>query len=159
MSGKLIVLNGTSSSGKTSIARCLQVNWPTPLLYLALDTAIGMMPFAYVGEGPLTQEGYCLRSERVNGEAVVTYSLGRHARFLNSNLANIADDLSAAGYDVIVDHVITDDATMIDFAERVHSRPAFLIGVVCDKDIAKKKRTVTRRSKDWIGGRPDADSA
>jgi chloramphenicol 3-O phosphotransferase len=139
MSGKLIVLNGTSSSGKTSIARCLQANWPTPLLYLALDTAIGMMPFAYTGSGLLAEEGYCLRPVSVNGETVVVYSLGRHARFLNSNLVTMAEGLSAAGYDVIIDHVITDDETMADLAKRVSNRPAFLIGIICEQDIAEER--------------------
>ena len=139
MSGKLIILNGTSSSGKTSIARCLQASWPTPLLYLSLDTAIGMMPFAYTGAGILAEDGYCLRSVIAGDEIVVTYSLGRHARFLNSNLATMADGLSAAGYDVIVDHVITDDETMIDLAERVSGRSVFLIGVICDKNILEQR--------------------
>ena len=37
MAGRVIVLNGTSSAGKTSLARWLQVLWPAPMLYSGLD--------------------------------------------------------------------------------------------------------------------------
>lgn len=149
MSGKLIILNGTSSSGKTSVARCLQANWPTPLLYVSLDAVIAMMPFEYTGTGVLAEDGYCLKPATMNGETIVDYSLGRHARFLNSNLAALADNLSAGGYDVIIDHVITDDETMVDLRERVRNCPAFLIGVVCDKDICEERE---RSRKDRMIG-------
>lgn len=149
MNGKLIVLNGTSSSGKTSVARSLQANWSTPFLYLALDTAIGMMPLAYTGSGVLAEEGYCVRQDNANGETITVYSLGRHARFLNSTLATIASDLCTAGYDVIVDHVITDDETMVDLANRVRTCSAFLVGVICDKYIAEERE---RSRKDRMIG-------
>lgn len=38
----LLIINGTSSTGKTSLARALQVRWPTPLVYLGLDSWITM---------------------------------------------------------------------------------------------------------------------
>lgn len=136
---KLIVLNGTSSSGKTSIARVLQARWPTPLLYLALDTAIGMMPSAYIGNGAHAIDGYRLDTGDQHGKPFATYSIGRHAIFLNNNLASTAASLCSAGYDVVLDHIITDDITMIGLAERVDCHSAFLIGVCCDREVAEMR--------------------
>jgi chloramphenicol 3-O phosphotransferase len=44
MGTAVIVLNGTSSSGKSSIARCLQDLLPAPWLTLGVDTLIEAMP-------------------------------------------------------------------------------------------------------------------
>ncbi|OOC03264.1 chloramphenicol phosphotransferase [Amycolatopsis azurea DSM 43854] len=46
----MIVLNGGSSSGKSTIARCLQTVLPEPWLTLGVDTLIDAMP-ASVDEG------------------------------------------------------------------------------------------------------------
>jgi chloramphenicol 3-O phosphotransferase len=46
VSYQVIVLNGTSSSGKSGIARCLQAVLPEPWLALGVDGFIQMMPFA-----------------------------------------------------------------------------------------------------------------
>lgn len=39
---QLIVINGTSSTGKTTLARATQAAWPTPMIYLGLDAWITM---------------------------------------------------------------------------------------------------------------------
>jgi len=46
VSYQVIVLNGTSSSGKSGIARCLQAVLPEPWLALGVDGFIQTMPFA-----------------------------------------------------------------------------------------------------------------
>ena len=139
MGGKIIILNGTSSSGKTSIARSLQEKWPSPLLYLGLDTAIGMLPFSYTGDGFRAKEGYRLEVSHFGEQPIVTYSIGPHARFLNSNLAAMADKFSSQGYDVVIDHVIADDATLVDLADQLHERCAFFVGVHCDIHVAAQR--------------------
>ncbi len=44
MSATVVILNGGSSSGKTSIASCLQDLLPEPWLSLGVDTFIAMLP-------------------------------------------------------------------------------------------------------------------
>lgn len=52
MAGRVIVLNGASSSGKTSIARALQeLLAPQPWLTLGIDTLIGALPLWLGGAG------------------------------------------------------------------------------------------------------------
>ena len=45
--GQIILLNGPSSAGKTSIANCLQDTLDEPYLYLGLDLALSMLPQKY----------------------------------------------------------------------------------------------------------------
>src|SRR6476659_8372185 len=51
MSTRVIMLNGGSSSGKSSIARHLQDVLPDPWLTLGVDTLIHMMPPSLLGTG------------------------------------------------------------------------------------------------------------
>ena len=53
--GKIIFLNGTSSSGKTSIAKELQQILKEPYLLVSIDNFISMLPQKYLnGEDPKT---------------------------------------------------------------------------------------------------------
>jgi chloramphenicol 3-O phosphotransferase len=53
----VIVLNGTSSSGKTSIARSLQTMLPVPWLLLGIDDLIRAMPNEGLEDGSLLHIG------------------------------------------------------------------------------------------------------
>lgn len=44
MKTQVIVLNGTSSSGKTTIARCLKAILPTPWISLSIDDLLSALP-------------------------------------------------------------------------------------------------------------------
>ena len=44
MPTQVIVLNGTSSSGKTTLARALQAVLPDPWLTFGIDTLLGALP-------------------------------------------------------------------------------------------------------------------
>ena len=59
--GTVIFLNGSSSSGKTAIARELQARWVTPLLLFGIDDVISMMPFKYTGDGCDAENGFSVR--------------------------------------------------------------------------------------------------
>ena len=50
---QVIVLNGASSAGKTSIARCLQSMMTTPWLLLGIDDLIRAMPDQGIEDGSL----------------------------------------------------------------------------------------------------------
>lgn len=148
--GNLIVLNGTSSSGKTSIARALQEQWPVPLLYLALDTAIGMMPVQYTGAGTMASSGFALIDRVGDGDGVIVeYVVGPHGKALNRHLGAFAASLCADGYDVVLDHVIVDDDTMIDLAAYTVAESVYLVAVACDRSVAEARERA--RSDRMIG--------
>ena len=44
MGTQVIVLNGSSSSGKTTIARCLKAILPTPWISLSIDDLLDALP-------------------------------------------------------------------------------------------------------------------
>ena len=49
--GIIIILNGSPSSGKSSIAAALGHLYPKPLLAAGIDILIGMTPYKYMNKG------------------------------------------------------------------------------------------------------------
>ena len=85
--GTIIFLNGTSSSGKTSIAKALQQILETPALHVQVDTFADMLP-----------EGYL--------ETAVPEQRKETAARLISGFHHAVAALAAAGNTVILDHVV-----------------------------------------------------
>ncbi len=46
----IVVLNGASSAGKTTLARALQDAWPEPALSWGIDAVVTALPRRYLGE-------------------------------------------------------------------------------------------------------------
>ena len=135
----IILLNGPSSSGKTSIARALQSAWDTPLVYLALDTIIGMLPFAYTGTGPRAQEGFHLFEHSEEGETLTGYRMGALGRQLNQKLAGLTADIARDGLDVVVDHVLIDVESIRPFLTALPLQDSYLVGVNCELDELRRR--------------------
>jgi len=135
-SGTIIFLNGTSSSGKTTILKGLQQRLPSPFLELGLDKFIWMLPKRYF-EQPLWNE--------VLGKADTAGPLGNQLV-----LAMHRSILAAAetSINILVDHVLVEPEWVRDSAALFHNVNAYLIGVRCamaileEREKARKDRTL-----------------
>ena len=136
MAGNIILINGTSSSGKTSIVHTLQGLLSEPYLEAGLDKFIWMLPRRYL-DRPLWDD--------VLGLADHAGSYG-HSLVYGMHTAIAA--LSKAGIHVIADHVLVEPAWVEDCVEMFSGLPAYLIGVNCPLDVleererARKDRTL-----------------
>ncbi len=117
--GTIILLNGASSSGKTSIVRALQTALPTPYLDAGLDRFLWMLPRRYL-DRPLWDD--------VLGLATKAGETGHHL-VLGMHRAIAA--LSRAGNCVVADHVLVEPEWVGDCASMLADLPAWLIGVRC----------------------------
>ena len=93
MTVDVVVLNGGSSSGKTSIGRRLQELLPLPWLLLGVDDLIHIAPSSLVSYGP-------------NGEVV----LSDHWRALETAWSRGVATMARAGAGVVIDDVFLDGA-------------------------------------------------
>jgi chloramphenicol 3-O phosphotransferase len=94
MGTDVIVLNGGSSAGKSSIARCLQSVLPSPWLTLGIDDLLGALPLPESGHDPgLTFEA--------TGAIVVDPVFRRFEAAWYAGIAAVA----RAGVGIIVDEV------------------------------------------------------
>src|SRR3954470_14744232 len=103
--GRLIVLNGTSSSGKSTLVKALQARLDGPWLSVGIDTVVFALPKAYLDQ-PLWAEVFRYVPSEPGSAApfrIKTADLGvRLVRGLHRMVAALADE----GHDVIVDHVL-----------------------------------------------------
>jgi chloramphenicol 3-O phosphotransferase len=134
--GTVILINGTSSSGKTSIVHALQELLAEPYLEAGIDKFIFMLPERYL-ERPLWDE--------VLGLADHAGPAG-HALVAGMHQAIAA--LSRAGINVIADHVLVEPGWAQECARLFAELPSYLIGVQCPLDVlegrerSRKNRTL-----------------
>lgn len=134
--GKIIIINGTSSSGKTSIVRALQDMLEEPYIEAGIDKFIWMLPHRYL-DRPLWDDILGLANQA--GELGNQLVIGMH---------RTAEVLSNTGMNVIIDHVLVEETWWQDCIVRFSELPAYLIGVRCPLEIlegrekARKNRTL-----------------
>lgn len=125
--GKIIILNGTSSSGKTSILKELQKQLPEPYLDAGIDKFIWMLPKRYL-DRPLWDD--------VLGLAVQAGQIGEK---LFSGMHHAIAALAKRGNNVIADHVLVNPAWATECADLFFGMDAFLIGLKCPLEILEER--------------------
>lgn len=134
--GTIIMINGTSSSGKTSILKALQAAFTEPYLDAGIDRFVWMLPSRWLNR-PLWED--------VIGLAVKAGPTG-HKLFSGMHHTLVA--LSQRGNHVIADHVLVEPTWVRECAELLSPLPAYLIGLRCplaileQREIDRKDRTL-----------------
>jgi len=149
--GDLIILNGPSSSGKSSLVRELQQLWPHPLFATGTDSVITGWPENFVldhDELDPAKEEEALRIVVGLGPAPswvpmmndMFFTISRHA---HESWAAI----NQSGIDVIVDHCIIEP----NIREQAQSvlLGAFWVGVTCD--VEELVRREAARGDRYVG--------
>ena len=130
--GRIIYLNGVSSSGKTTLARELQKILPEPYLYLGIDLFIYMLPERYWNEDPA---GFTLeKSDR--GTEVKS---GPVARKLGQSMQDTIGMLARSGHNLIVDDVILDRANLEACLETLANFQYLFVKVDCPLEVAEQR--------------------
>ena len=111
--GRIILLNGASSSGKSSIARELQRQLPTPFLHLSIDHLRD--------SGVLPLERF--RSRELH--------LGRDAREFLPGFERAVAAFAGAGNDLIVDYIIETREWLERIEGVLSDCEVLLVGVHC----------------------------
>jgi chloramphenicol 3-O phosphotransferase len=142
---EVIVLNGASSSGKTSIARCLQGMLPTPWLDLGVDDLNRAIPDEGIDDGSLLSISEVGRVE-----------VGPGWRLLAASWYIGVASIAASGTGVIVDEVLLDGAAG---QERIRTAldglSVLWVGVTCDCDVARSREA---SRPDRVAGMADSQA-
>ncbi len=154
MSATLIVLNGPSSAGKSTIIAALQDLWPRALFASGLDVFIGGWPSSHVTlpESHATTPFNGMRIVPGAGPApswIPEYGDQFHTimRIAHQSWAAMHD----AGLDLVIDHVIL-DATLREQA-RGTLTAAYWVGVTCDVDeLVRRERARGDRRLGFASG-------
>jgi chloramphenicol 3-O phosphotransferase len=134
--GTIILINGASSSGKTSIIKALQELLEEPYVDAGLDKFLWMLPGRYL-ERPLWDEvlGLADRAGPVGHQLVA----GMHQAIAA---------LSLAGINVLADHVLVEPDWLRQCISLFSPLPAFFVGVRCPLDVLEQREQL-RRNRTW----------
>ena len=125
MSSRIILLNGTSSSGKSTLAAALQQALvPEPWLHVPIDAFFAMLPYQVMTAG-LTPE---------QTEAATARMVGPLLTGFHRSVAALAD----AGNHLIVDAVQGGDL-LRQFLHLLRDQKVWLVGVRCRLDEVERR--------------------
>lgn len=123
----IVILNGASSSGKSTLLKALQHALPGPWLDAGLDKFLWMLPMRYL-DRPLWDDVLGLAVEA--GETGHTLVRGMHRSMAA---------LSRAGNPLLADHVLVEPVWVRDLAEALDGLLAYLIGVRCPLEVLEER--------------------
>lgn len=115
----IIVLNGSSCSGKTTLARALQEVFREPYLRLGVDIVHAMLPDRF-------RDWHNPANEQMVKRALT----GMH-----QSAATMAD----AGNYIILDTVLVNRSAVLECARALTEHRAFFIGLFCDEAELRKR--------------------
>lgn len=121
--GRVIFLNGTSSSGKTTLAKALQEQLAQPYMYVSVDDFFNMYPEKYLN--PTTQD-----------EAI---ALARLVPAVVSGLHRSVASLAQSGNNILVDHVLQENGWLKECVENWTGLEVIFVGIKCPLEIAEQR--------------------
>lgn len=150
--GRVILLNGTPRSGKSSIVAAIKTGWPEPWIEMGVDVSNhAMLPAKY-------RPGIGLRpgGERPDLEPLV---VSLYRALLESIAVHAREGLDVvAEFGLHADYAGDFDARL-EAAERLKGLPVLLVGVRCplSEIMHRRKAGQTGREGLYLGSTPDGD--
>ncbi len=121
--GHIIFLNGTSSSGKTTLANALQEKLSEPYMYVSIDNFFHLYPDRFLN--PTNHKGVQVLKQLV--PAVL------------SGLHRTVAALGQAGNNVLVDHLLQEEGSLQECVERWAGLDVLFVGVKCPLEIVEQR--------------------
>lgn len=125
MPGRIVLLNGASSSGKSTIAREFLALMPTPWFHMAVDDFHAMRAYRRYAEGEMAP---VVRRTRAGFHRAVAA-------------------MASVGNDVIADHVLSEPWRLEDCLDVFGDLPVVFVGVRCG-NTELGRREQARRDRD-----------
>ncbi len=139
MSGKIIFLNGTSSSGKTTLAHALQELLPDPWLHVALDQFRDGLPDKYRGlNSPTGSNGDLGLNVVPVTDCETPYTAIRFGESGKKMLAGMRRAIRAlvdADNNVIIDDIILEKSFLDDYVDVLTDIEVIFVGVRCSIEV------------------------
>jgi chloramphenicol 3-O phosphotransferase len=153
--GRIILINGTSSSGKTTLVKALQSTLPELWLEMGIDRFAYALPGRVLGRPTWPQLfRYVRPAGRLDGPFTIeTTPLGE--KFISGMHATAAA-LAETGLNVIVDHVLLEQAWLDECARLWAGFSVLFVGVRCPLDVVLRREL---ERKDRTLGQAEAQFA
>jgi chloramphenicol 3-O phosphotransferase len=133
-SSRIIVLNGDSSAGKSSIARALQAITIEPFLHVSIDSFLDMMPPSF-SEGP---DGLVFEPRMENGKPVCAIVVGPLAERTLGGVRCAMAAMADAGNNLIIEDAMM-DGDAADYARALSAHRVSWVGVFAPLDMLEER--------------------
>lgn len=132
--GRVILLNGVGSAGKSSIAKALQMIASEPFLHVAMDAFLDMMPPSLF-EAP---DGMVFATREEDGKPLVEITVGPAAEQALHGMRAAMAAMAHAGNNLIIDDVLIDDDA-VEYAEALAGLQVHWVGVFAPLDLLEER--------------------
>ena len=129
----IIILNGASSSGKSSIAKELQALLPEHYLHIGIDTFISMMPERTntLKQSDFVSDGFYFQTIESNGSFQQQVQSGQFGQKVNHAYHSTVKHLYDLGLNIIVDDVMNGQLEQTQWTQVLGESKATFIAVLC----------------------------
>ena len=130
--GKVIVLNGPSVAGKTSIQKKLQESFADLYMAMGIDSIlVAMLPARYfMGMAPDREQVlYGVSSTDDTGSPLFTLRFGPKGRRVMAGMHHAVAAFAEQGNNVIVDYILYEREWLPELANALRSVTAYFVGV------------------------------
>lgn len=142
----VILLNGCSSAGKTTLALALQNLLPEPYQHVALDQFRDGMPGRVRGlnspPGDPGASGLNVVPGELNGEWVTHIQFGDYGERVLAAMRRTVATLSELGCNVIVDDLLFKRDYLEDYAGVLDPQKTWFIGVKCSIEVISEREAL-----------------
>src|SRR5580658_2503349 len=138
MSGVCIVLNGASSSGKTSIALALRERWTGPLQISGIDTFLRCQSEQFFGDGS-PAPGFAWVLTTVDGVPAFDVVAGPLGRGLQQAAQTFWRACADQGLDQVVDDVWLTAEQALSFKSVMAGADVLWVGVRCPIEVIEQR--------------------
>jgi chloramphenicol 3-O phosphotransferase len=153
MQGNVVLLNGCSSAGKTTLAHELQAISNEPFQHIALDQFRDGLPPALRGlnspEDDPGSRGLNVVPKDKNGSLVTSIKFGDYGEKVLKVMRRTVSQLARAGCSVVVDDILFEKQYLLDYANVLDPDTSWLVAVKCNIDIVRARER--RRSGRFPG--------
>lgn len=135
----VIVLNGASSSGKSTIASLLQSTLPGNYLHIGIDSFIAMMPARSnsLGVPDLKVDGFYWQTQTNN---TLKIQSGVYGELVNDAYQKTVKHLLESGLRVIVDDVMNGGVEQKAWFDVLSAHKSMYVGVTCsDEELIRRE--------------------
>ena len=141
--GRIVLLNGSSSAGKTTLARALQVIRPEPWFHLALDQFRDGMPPAFRGlnspEGTSGARGLNVVPVDLDGARVTAVRFGDVGQRMLHGMHKAVAAFAATGNDVVIDDLFLAPGTLEHYLDALVEFDVLFVGVRASLDVVNAR--------------------
>ncbi|MEU6184359.1 chloramphenicol phosphotransferase [Nocardia sp. NPDC047038] len=145
---RVIFLNGTSSSGKTTLARAIQDESDIPFVYWGIDTLFQLIPPNWGGgrDGPLSREGFWYDRRRdADGSPMVVIRYGEVGRRMLRSACAAAAAFAHGGDHLVIDEMLLSADLLPIWMAALAGLDVQLVRVTCPLAVAERREQARGR--------------